>query len=362
MFMARFSWAMHFSARGVMGVYAFTFPLLFFIVKAGFRNSINFFNERVLFFVSAFRLSLLMGVGRCFFVLSVQNLRYGVINAYFRVAKGGETMELKRGLCMLRYWLWFVLLVCSPAVVEAQAPPERERDVVLLRDGKRIDCVVVSISNEVLYYNLPGRDGLQQVELCKVMTIGVGEPKVDLLAQARVQAEENRAAKAALALDNAAAERAAAERLAAEAEAVKRAEAAAKKAEEEKQRVQAEAVRAAEEEQGSGAVAQETGKGNAVVPVRVSSTDSWQDVVVTKEEADVKGMLFVDKYDITLTQSGNWSRAKSEEMELGATIQLQKRAVQRRATHLLVREVEIKRTYGEPPSIRIVGEAYKTRK
>jgi len=211
-----------------------------------------------------------------------------------------------------------VALFFCPLGALGQLPPEREPDVVLLRDGKRVECVVVSISNEVLYYNVVGRDGLQQVGLHRVMTIAFGAPRVDVLAQAKMQADEA-------------------------------------------QKAEAEQKAKGEAEQKEVVAAQETGKGNAVVPAQIASGESWKDVVVTKDEADVKGMLFVDKYDLTLTQSSNWSRAKSDEMELGATIQLQKRAVQRRATHLLIKEVEFKRTYGEPPSIHIVGEAYRKR-
>ena len=214
-----------------------------------------------------------------------------------------------------------VALFFCPLAALGQLPPEREPDVVLLRDGKRVECVVVSISNEVLYYNVVGRDGLQQVGLHRVMTIAFGAPRVDVLAQAKMQADEKRQA----------------------------------------QKAEAEQKAKEEAEQKEVVAAQETGKGNAVVPAQIASSESWKDVVVTKDEADVKGMLFVDKYDLTLTQSSNWSRAKSDEMELGATIQLQKRAVQRRATHLLIKEVEFKRTYGEPPSIHIVGEAYRKR-
>lgn len=266
-----------------------------------------------------------------------------------------------------------VLLVVGTFAAWGQLPPDREPDVVLLRDGKRIDCVVVSISNEVLYYNVLGREGLQQVELHRVMTIALGGPKVDLLAQAKQQAAEARKAQEARQAEEA---RRAEEARAAE----EAARAAAKRAEEEAQKAsqakkeeaagQVEASKPSEgtaqdaqahAEQNTPAAGHETGTGNAVVPNRVASSDAWKDIIVTKNEGDIKGMLFVDKYDITLTQSSNWSRAKSDEMELGATIQLQKRAVQRRATHLLIRTVEFKRTYGEPPAIRIVGEAYRKR-
>ena len=262
-----------------------------------------------------------------------------------------------------------VALFFCPLAALGQLPPEREPDVVLLRDGKRVECVVVSISNEVLYYNVVGRDGLQQVGLHKVMTIALGAPRVDVLAQAKMQADEKRQAEAIRQAEEAerkakeearlAEERRQAEKAAEEeriAEEVRRA--AAKR---EAQKAEAEQKAKEEAEQKEVVAAQETGKGNAVVPAQIASSESWKDVVVTKDEADVKGMLFVDKYDLTLTQSSNWSRAKSDEMELGATIQLQKRAVQRRATHLLIKEVEFKRTYGEPPSIHIVGEAYRKR-
>ena len=146
------------------------------------------------------------------------------------------------------------------------------------------------------------------------------------------------------------------------AEEVRKAEEARKAAEaEQRAKEEAEQKAKAEAEQKAQAETGKKGSGNAVVPTQVVASDAWKEVIVTKNEADVKGMMFVDKYDLTLTQSSNWSRAKSEEMEIGATVQLQKRAVQRRATHLLIREVEFKRTYGEPPAIRIVGEAYRKR-
>lgn len=276
-----------------------------------------------------------------------------------------------------------VMLSLASWVTYGQAPPDREPDVVLLRSGRRIDCVVVSISNEVLYYNLIGVEGLQQVKLQEVMTIALGAPKVDALALAKQQAEAKRQAEAK-AKQEAEAKQAAEEAAKQAEEAARQAEEArqaaarqaaeeAKKAEEARKAEEAkkaeEARKAAEAEQKAKAEAEqkaqvETGKngsGNAVVPTQVVASDAWKEVIVTKNEADVKGMMFVDKYDLTLTQSSNWSRAKSEEMEIGATVQLQKRAVQRRATHLLIREVEFKRTYGEPPAIRIVGEAYRKR-
>lgn len=245
-------------------------------------------------------------------------------------------------------------------VARGQAPPEREPDVILLRDGKRIDCVVVSISNEVLYYNIVGREGLQQVGLHKVMTIALGGPKVDLLAQAKQQAEEARRAEEAQKAEQARKEEAARQEAAKKAEQAKREE-AARQAEEAKKNAEAQQNANPPAAQNTPESGRETGTGNAVVPKIATSRDAWKDIIVTKNEEDIKGMLFVDKYDVTLTQSSNWSRAKSEEMERGATIQLQKRAVQRRATHLLIKEVEFKRTYGEPPSIRIVGEAYRKR-
>lgn len=291
--------------------------------------------------------------------------------------------------CRIRLLCWGValglLLIIGSVAAWSQVPPDREPDVVLLRDGKRIDCIVVSISNEVLYYNAIGREGLQQVELHKVMTIALGGPKVDLLAQARQQAEEARQAeeakrKAEEELKKAEeAKIAAAKKAEEEAKRAEEARIAAEKRAEEEKKAQEEALKAeqakqedaakqAEEakmkanaEQTAPPVGHETGVGNAVVPSATAASDAWKNIVVTKNEADVKGMLFVDKYDITLTQNSNWSRAKSDEMELGATIQLQKRAVQRRATHLLIKEVEIKRTYGEPPAIHIVGEAYRKR-
>lgn len=284
-----------------------------------------------------------------------------------------------------------VMLSLASWVTYGQAPPDREPDVVLLRSGRRIDCVVVSISNEVLYYNLIGVEGLQQVKLHEVMTIALGAPKVDVLALAKQQAEAKRQAEAK-AKQEAEAKQAAEEAAKQAEEAARRAEEArlaeevrqaaarqaaeeakkveeAKKAEEARKAAEAEQRAKEEAEQKAKAEAEqkaqaETGKkgsGNAVVPTQVVASDAWKEVIVTKNEADVKGMMFVDKYDLTLTQSSNWSRAKSEEMEIGATVQLQKRAVQRRATHLLIREVEFKRTYGEPPAIRIVGEAYRKR-
>ena len=260
-----------------------------------------------------------------------------------------------------------VMLSLASWVTYGQAPPDREPDVVLLRSGRRIDCVVVSISNEVLYYNLIGVEGLQQVKLHEVMTIALGAPKVDALALAKQQAEAKRQAEEAKAKQEAeakqAARRAEEARLAEEVRqaAARQAAEEAKKAEEARKAAEAEQTAKAEAEQKAQVETGKQGSGNAVVPTQVVASDAWKEVIVTKNEADVKGMMFVDKYDLTLTQSSNWSRAKSEEMEIGATVQLQKRAVQRRATHLLIREVEFKRTYGEPPAIRIVGEAYRKR-
>lgn len=260
-----------------------------------------------------------------------------------------------------------VMLSLVSWVTYGQAPPDREPDVVLLRSGRRIDCVVVSISNEVLYYNLIGVEGLQQVKLHEVMTIALGAPKVDALALAKQQAEAKRQAEEAKAKQEAeakqAARRAEEARLAEEVRqaAARQAAEEAKKAEEARKAAEAEQKAKAEAEQKAQVETGKKGSGNAVVPTQVVASDAWKEVIVTKNEADVKGMMFVDKYDLTLTQSSNWSRAKSEEMEIGATVQLQKRAVQRRATHLLIREVEFKRTYGEPPAIRIVGEAYRKR-
>lgn len=259
-----------------------------------------------------------------------------------------------------------VMLSLVSWVTYGQAPPDREPDVVLLRSGRRIDCVVVSISNEVLYYNLIGVEGLQQVKLHEVMTIALGAPKVDVLALAKQQAEAKRQAEAKAKQEaeaKQAARRAEEARLAEEVRqaAARQAAEEAKKAEEARKAAEAEQKAKAEAEQKAQVETGKKGSGNAVVPTQVVASDAWKEVIVTKNEADVKGMMFVDKYDLTLTQSSNWSRAKSEEMEIGATVQLQKRAVQRRATHLLIREVEFKRTYGEPPAIRIVGEAYRKR-
>lgn len=86
---------------------------------------------------------------------------------------------------------------------------------------------------------------------------------------------------------------------------------------------------------------------------------TWQDVQVTKNPADVEGMLLVEKYDVTLSPGRLMQRAKPAELERGATIQLQQKALEKRCTHLLIQQVEFQTSYGEPPAVRIVAEGYR---
>lgn len=87
--------------------------------------------------------------------------------------------------------------------------------------------------------------------------------------------------------------------------------------------------------------------------------DDWQSVLVTKEAEAVKGMRLVEKFDLQLQATSRSRRTNADELEAGATIQLQKKALQLRCTHLLIKEVQVMTSYGEPPSVRIIAEGYR---
>ncbi len=85
----------------------------------------------------------------------------------------------------------------------------------------------------------------------------------------------------------------------------------------------------------------------------------WQDVTITREKTDVRGMRLLDKYDEKLGSSNIHRRVKASKLEKAAIIQLQKRAALKRATHLYIEEVKFATAFGEPPSVHIKAAAYR---
>ncbi|PIE84131.1 MAG: hypothetical protein CSA07_03425 [Bacteroidia bacterium] len=85
----------------------------------------------------------------------------------------------------------------------------------------------------------------------------------------------------------------------------------------------------------------------------------WQDVVELRDAKDTRMMKHLEHYDEKLTSQNIRKRVKAKELEGAAVIQLKKRAAMVRATHLLIRKVDFVTTYGEPPSLHIVGDAYR---
>lgn len=89
------------------------------------------------------------------------------------------------------------------------------------------------------------------------------------------------------------------------------------------------------------------------------SLEAWKAVVVTRDRKDVARMVKLDSYDMKFNAASMQRRGRRSEMEQGATIQLQKLAAQKGASHLLIEDIEFFSAYGEPPEIRIVGSCYR---
>lgn len=218
-------------------------------------------------------------------------------------------------------------------------------DRIVLRKGGMVECQVVSISSDVLYFMRPDQD-LEQVPVADVLRVEFGGP---------VPATPT--APAAPAASPTTAQVAPTPAPPTPSQPVPPVPAAPKPPQPEAPTVDA-APTPAPAPVATPDTASKPAKGNAVIPT-ATPTASWKDVKVTKDSAECRGMLYVDKYDVTLTQSRNLGRMTSDDLETAAIMQLQKKAVQRRATLLYVRKVEFIRAYGEPPSIHINAAAYK---
>ena len=98
-------------------------------------------------------------------------------------------------------------------------------------------------------------------------------------------------------------------------------------------------------------------------PPKVQKTgeEPWRSVVVTRKEGDVKGMRALgDKsVEVTLTLGQRGKRAKASDIEKAAIIQLRQRAVEQKATHILIESLEVMQAYGEPPSVKVKYRPYR---
>lgn len=88
----------------------------------------------------------------------------------------------------------------------------------------------------------------------------------------------------------------------------------------------------------------------------------WQDVVVTENKKDIRGMRLIDRYDEKLGSGNIHHRVKASKLKKGAIVQLQRRAALKHATHLYIKRIEFATAFGEPPSVHIEAEAYKVLK
>ncbi len=232
-----------------------------------------------------------------------------------RLAMAACTLFLLELLCCLPA---FPAPTAMPWPARQLTPSARLSDRIVLRNGGVVECKIVSLSSDILYFMRPDQD-LEQVPVNQVLRVEFGDSVPT--APAPIPAPEASAPQPTTPAAPATPE------------------------------VVTPPTKASDEPS-------KPTKGNAVIPA-AAPTASWKDVKVTKDSAECQGMLYVDKYDVTLTQSRNLGRMTSDDLEKAAVMQLQKKAVQRRATLLYIRKVEFIRAYGEPPSIRINAAAYK---
>ncbi|MGP1363139.1 MAG: hypothetical protein ACTTKZ_05580 [Bacteroides sp.] len=87
--------------------------------------------------------------------------------------------------------------------------------------------------------------------------------------------------------------------------------------------------------------------------------EAWKSVIITKKAADIKGMISVEKIDVTLTTGSNMLKTKSTDLEASAMQQLQQDAYKKKATIIYIKESHFKTAYGEPPAIQIKGESFR---
>ena len=90
-----------------------------------------------------------------------------------------------------------------------------------------------------------------------------------------------------------------------------------------------------------------------------SVNEAWRTVGITKKLSDVKGVISVEKIDVTLTTGSNMQRTKPAELEASAMMQLQQKALEKKATIIYIKSTEFKTAYGEPPAIHIIGESFR---
>lgn len=93
--------------------------------------------------------------------------------------------------------------------------------------------------------------------------------------------------------------------------------------------------------------------------VVASVNEAWRTVGITKKFNDTKGMISVEKIDVTLTTGSNMQKTKPAELEASAMMQLQQQALEKKATLIYIKSSEFKTAYGEPPAIHIVGESFR---
>ncbi len=87
---------------------------------------------------------------------------------------------------------------------------------------------------------------------------------------------------------------------------------------------------------------------------------AWKDLPVTRDAKDVKGLISVEKIDVTLTTGSKMVRTKAAELEASAFMQLRQKAYEKGATIIYIKSTEFKTAYGEPPAIHITGESFRT--
>ena len=87
--------------------------------------------------------------------------------------------------------------------------------------------------------------------------------------------------------------------------------------------------------------------------------EAWRTVGITKKLSETKGMISVEKINVTLTTGSNMQKTKPAELEASAMMQLQQQAFEKKATLIYIKSSEFKTAYGEPPAIHIVGESFR---
>lgn len=85
----------------------------------------------------------------------------------------------------------------------------------------------------------------------------------------------------------------------------------------------------------------------------------WKEVAITKEPEDVANMVKVSEIKVKFVASTREHYFRPYTLESSAEIVARRNAAQKDADIVLVLKVEHHRSYGDPPVVTIIGEAYK---